>query len=67
MPELPEVETVMRGLAAVLQGHRLAEVEVRRADLRSAAPICASPSPPTLPAGPREGACSPSAAGRNTC
>ena len=34
MPELPEVETVMRGLAAVLQGHRLTEVEVRRADLR---------------------------------
>jgi formamidopyrimidine-DNA glycosylase len=34
MPELPEVETVMRGLAAVLQGHRITEVEVRRADLR---------------------------------
>ncbi len=27
MPELPEVETVMRGLAAVLQGHRIVEVE----------------------------------------
>jgi formamidopyrimidine-DNA glycosylase len=34
MPELPEVETVMRGLAAVLEGHRIAEVEQRRADLR---------------------------------
>ncbi|MBR0681493.1 bifunctional DNA-formamidopyrimidine glycosylase/DNA-(apurinic or apyrimidinic site) lyase [Roseomonas eburnea] len=34
MPELPEVETVMRGLAAVLQGHRITEVEVRRHDLR---------------------------------
>lgn len=34
MPELPEVETVMRGLAAVLQGHRIVEVEVRRHDLR---------------------------------
>lgn len=34
MPELPEVETVMRGLAARLDGRRLAEVEVRRPDLR---------------------------------
>lgn len=34
MPELPEVETVMRGLAPVLEGHRLARVEARRADLR---------------------------------
>jgi formamidopyrimidine-DNA glycosylase len=34
MPELPEVETVMRGLAAVLEGHRIVEAEVRRPDLR---------------------------------
>jgi formamidopyrimidine-DNA glycosylase len=34
MPELPEVETVMRGLAAVLEGHRIIEVEQRRPDLR---------------------------------
>lgn len=34
MPELPEVETVMRGLAAVLVGHRIVEVEQRRPDLR---------------------------------
>ena len=34
MPELPEVETVMRGLAAALAGRRLARVEQRRADLR---------------------------------
>ena len=34
MPELPEVETVMRGLAAVLEGHRITEVEQRRAGLR---------------------------------
>ncbi|MEM7742865.1 MAG: bifunctional DNA-formamidopyrimidine glycosylase/DNA-(apurinic or apyrimidinic site) lyase [Pseudomonadota bacterium] len=34
MPELPEVETVRRGLEPVLAGHRLAEVEQRRADLR---------------------------------
>jgi formamidopyrimidine-DNA glycosylase len=34
MPELPEVETVMRGLAARLQGRVLTQVEVRRADLR---------------------------------
>lgn len=34
MPELPEVETVMRGLAAVLQGHRIVEVDLRREGLR---------------------------------
>ena len=34
MPELPEVETVMRGLAKALSGRRLARVEQRRADLR---------------------------------
>jgi formamidopyrimidine-DNA glycosylase len=34
MPELPEVETVMRGLRPVLEGRRLARVEARRADLR---------------------------------
>ena len=34
MPELPEVETVRRGLAPVLEGRRIAAAEVRRADLR---------------------------------
>ena len=34
MPELPEVETVRRGLVLALEGKRLARVEVRRADLR---------------------------------
>jgi formamidopyrimidine-DNA glycosylase len=34
MPELPEVETVRRGLAPVLEGARLARVEQRRPDLR---------------------------------
>lgn len=34
MPELPEVETVRRGLQPVLEGHRLARVEARRPDLR---------------------------------
>ncbi len=34
MPELPEVETTVRGLASVLDGARLARVETRRADLR---------------------------------
>jgi formamidopyrimidine-DNA glycosylase len=34
MPELPEVETVCRGLAGVLKGRRLARVVVRRKDLR---------------------------------
>ncbi|HXV00935.1 MAG TPA: bifunctional DNA-formamidopyrimidine glycosylase/DNA-(apurinic or apyrimidinic site) lyase [Caulobacteraceae bacterium] len=34
MPELPEVETVRRGLEPVLVGARLARVEARRPDLR---------------------------------
>jgi len=34
MPELPEVETVRRGLAHVMEGERFAKVEVRRGDLR---------------------------------
>lgn len=34
MPELPEVETVRRGLAPVMEGTRFAKVEVRRGDLR---------------------------------
>ncbi len=34
MPELPEVETTMRGLAAIISGKRLARVEARRPDLR---------------------------------
>ena len=39
MPELPEVETTVRGLAPVLQGRRLVSVEPRRADLRRAIPV----------------------------
>ncbi|HTZ03140.1 MAG TPA: bifunctional DNA-formamidopyrimidine glycosylase/DNA-(apurinic or apyrimidinic site) lyase [Xanthobacteraceae bacterium] len=34
MPELPEVETVRRGLAQAMEGKRLVEVDVRRGDLR---------------------------------
>ena len=34
MPELPEVETVRRGLAPVLEGRRILRAEVRRPDLR---------------------------------
>ena len=34
MPELPEVETVMRGLKPVLEGRRIAAVSLRRAGLR---------------------------------
>jgi len=41
MPELPEVETTVRGLAPVLEGRRLASVEARRPDLRR-------PFPPDL-------------------
>jgi formamidopyrimidine-DNA glycosylase len=39
MPELPEVETTVRGLAPVMEGRRLASVEVRRPDLRRAFPV----------------------------
>ncbi|MFV0622707.1 bifunctional DNA-formamidopyrimidine glycosylase/DNA-(apurinic or apyrimidinic site) lyase [Sphingomonas sp. ac-8] len=38
MPELPEVETTVRGLRPVLEGQRIARVVPRRADLRRAIP-----------------------------
>ncbi len=38
MPELPEVETTVRGLAQVLKGRTIRRVELRRADLRRAFP-----------------------------
>ena len=38
MPELPEVETTVRGLARVLDGRRIVLVEARRADLRRSFP-----------------------------
>ena len=38
MPELPEVETTVRGLARFLDGERIARVAVNRADLRRAFP-----------------------------
>jgi formamidopyrimidine-DNA glycosylase len=38
MPELPEVETVRRGLAPVMEGMRITAVEQRRADLRAPFP-----------------------------
>jgi len=39
MPELPEVETTVRGLERVLLGERIARVEARRPDLRRALPV----------------------------
>src|SRR5215468_3560453 len=41
MPELPEVETVRRGLALKMSGHRILQAELRRPDLRR-------PFPPAL-------------------
>jgi len=38
MPELPEVETVRRGLAPVMEGARIERVEQRRANLRTPFP-----------------------------
>ena len=34
MPELPEVETVRRGLTPAMRGARIDKVELRRADIR---------------------------------
>src|SRR6201992_1364471 len=39
MPELPEVETVRRGLQPVMEGARFAKVEARRPDLRPPLPM----------------------------
>ena len=39
MPELPEVETTVRGLAHVLDGRRIERVEARRPDLRHPLPV----------------------------
>ena len=39
MPELPEVETTVRGLERVLKGRRLVRVEPRRGDLRRPFPL----------------------------
>jgi formamidopyrimidine-DNA glycosylase len=41
MPELPEVETTVRGLRPILEGHRIESLELRREDLRR-------PFPPDL-------------------
>src|SRR6266566_3289850 len=38
MPELPEVETVKRGLQPAVEGRRLTSVETRRGDLRAPFP-----------------------------
>src|SRR5215471_2229390 len=38
MPELPEVETVLRGLTPAVKGHVLARVNAKRGDLRTAFP-----------------------------
>jgi len=38
MPELPEVETTVRGLRPALEGQRVARVQVRRPDLRKPFP-----------------------------
>ncbi|HVI99033.1 MAG TPA: bifunctional DNA-formamidopyrimidine glycosylase/DNA-(apurinic or apyrimidinic site) lyase [Sphingomonas sp.] len=38
MPELPEVETTVRGLRTVLEGARIAHVHVRRPDMRKPMP-----------------------------
>ncbi len=44
MPELPEVETVMRGLASRLEGRRIARAELARTDLRWKVPRDLAPA-----------------------
>jgi formamidopyrimidine-DNA glycosylase len=39
MPELPEVETTVRGLERILKGRRVARIDARRPDLRRALPV----------------------------
>jgi len=39
MPELPEVETVRRGLASIMEGAAFTRVDLRRADLRRPFPV----------------------------
>src|SRR5260221_636781 len=39
MPELPEVETVRRGLAMRMEGRRIAALVLNRADLRTSLPV----------------------------
>ena len=39
MPELPEVETVMRGLMPVMEGRRIVRADIRRPDLRWPFPV----------------------------
>ena len=39
MPELPEVETTVRGLERILKGRRIARIQARRPDLRRALPV----------------------------
>ena len=39
MPELPEVETVMRGLMPVMEGRRIERADIRRPDLRWPFPV----------------------------
>ena len=38
MPELPEVETVRRGLQPVMEGARIVRLDARRPDLRRQLP-----------------------------
>jgi formamidopyrimidine-DNA glycosylase len=44
MPELPEVETVRRGLIPRMVGHRIVRLTQRRKDLRVALPDALRPT-----------------------
>ena len=61
MPELPEVETVRRGLEPAVVGARIDKVELRRADIRFPFPAAFRER------GSAGGGSSSSRAGRNIC
>src|SRR5438552_1997276 len=48
MPELPEVETVVRGLAGRMPGRRITRLDLHREDLRSPIPLDPGFTPETL-------------------
>jgi hypothetical protein len=49
MPELPEVETVKRGLTPAMEGTRITKLELRRGDLRFPFPTLSRTGFPAAP------------------
>ena len=62
MPELPEVETVRRGLARCMTGRQIVRAELRRPDLHRVRPVFASGACLLYPS---EGECCPAGGQRH--